>query len=109
MRPTNNSSVPPAGRPEGPSGLGSVAGTEVGVVDPGGHDPDPGRVGPVEIGDLVGLDAARGQHGVRAADDGRLGLGPLVGQVGRHLLGAGLGLHPVQRVEGADQRQVERA
>ena len=30
-----------------------------------------------------------------------------VGAVGLHLLGAGLGLDPVEGVEGRDQRQVE--
>ena len=64
-------------------------------------------VGPVERGDLLGLDAARGQHGVGAVDDGRLGLGPPVGHVGLDLFGHRLGLHPVQRVEGADEREVE--
>ena len=39
-------------------------------------------IGVVELGDLGGLDRARRQHGVRAADDGRLGLGPVMGRVG---------------------------
>ena len=38
---------------------------------------------------------------------GRLGLGPAVGHVGLDLLGHRLGLDPVERVEGAHERQVE--
>ena len=61
----------------------------------------------VERRDLVGLDRARGQHGVGAVDDGRLGLGPAVRHVGLDLFGHRLRLDPVERVEGADERQVQ--
>ena len=93
--------------PEGPAGLGPVARPEEGVVDPEGDDADAAGVGAVERGDLLGLDAARGQHGVGAVDDRRLGLGPPVGHVGLDLFGHRFGLDPVQRVERADERQVE--
>ena len=92
---------------EGAPGLGPVPGTEEGVVDARRHDPDAPGVAAVERGDLVGLDAARGQDGVGALDDGRLGLGPPVRHVGLDLFGHGLRLDPVERVEGADQRQVQ--
>ena len=61
----------------------------------------------VEGHDLVGLDGARRQHGVGAVDDGRLGLGPAVRHVGLDLFGHRLGLDPVERVEGAHERQVQ--
>ena len=107
MRPTKSSSGPVPGQAQRPPGLAAVAGAEEGVVDPGGHDADPGGVGAVELGDLGRLHRARRQHGVRAADDGGLGLGPLVGGVGLDLFRAGLGLDPVEGVEGGDQRQVQ--
>ena len=84
-----------------------MARSEEGVVDPRRDDADAVGVRPVERGDLLGLDRARSQNGVGAVDDGRLGLGPAVGHVGFDLFGHRLGLDPVQRVEGADQREVE--
>ena len=92
---------------EGAAGLGPVAGAEERVVDPGRHDADARRLAAVERRDLLGLDRARGQDRIGAVDDGRLGLGPPVGHVRLHLLGHRLGLHPVERVERADQRQVQ--
>ena len=50
---------PVLGQGQRPSGLAPVAGTEEGVVDAGGHDADPGRVGAVQLGDLGRLDRAR--------------------------------------------------
>ena len=76
------------GQAQGPAGLGPVARAEEGVVDAGGHDPDPVRVGAVELGELGGLDRARRQHDVRAAHDRRLGLGPDV--PGRRSTSSGL-------------------
>ena len=97
----------PGGEIECPSRLGPVAGSEEGVVHAGGHDADPRRVGAVELGDLGRLDGAGGEDRVRAPDHGRLGLGPDVPGVRLDLLGAGLGLDPVQRVERRHQGEVE--
>ena len=108
LDPADEEEEPPIERePEGPAGLRAVARPEEGVVDPEGDDADAARVGAVERGDLLGLHAARRQHGVRAVDDRRLGLGPPVGHVGLDLFGHRLGLDPIQGVEGADERQVE--
>jgi len=92
---------------DGPAGLSAVTGAEECVVDTRGHDPDPGGIGPVQLGDLGGLHRTGGQHGVRTADDGRLGLRPTVGGVGLDLLRTGLGLDPVERVEGRHQGKIE--
>ncbi len=94
------------GKVEGAAGLLAVAGTEERMIDPGGHDADPGRVGAVQLVDLRRLHRAGGEHGVGAADDGGLGLGPMVRGVCLDLFGAGLGLHPVEGMEGRDEGQV---
>ena len=95
------------GEAEGAAGLGPVARAEERVVDAGRHDADAPGVAAVERHDLVGLDGARRQHGVGAVDDGRLGLGPAVRHVRLDLLGHRLGLHPVEGVERAHERQVQ--
>ena len=95
------------GQTEGPAGLRPVARAEEGVVDAGSHDADAGGVGAVELDDLLGLDRARGQHGVGALDDGGLSFGPTVRHVGLDLFGHRFGLDPVQGMERTDERQVE--
>ena len=98
---------PVLGQSQRPSCLGAIPGTEERVVDPGGHDADPLRVACVELGELRRLHGARRQHDVGAAHDGRLGFGPAMRFVARHLLGARLGLHPGEGVERGHEREIE--
>ena len=105
--PDEQHQTPVLGQPEGPAGLGTVARPEEGVVDARRDDADAAGVAAVERGDLVGLDRARRQHGVGALDDVRLRLGPAMGHVGVDLFGHGFSLDPVERVERANERQLE--
>ena len=70
-------------------------------------DLDPSRIGAVQLHELVDLDRARGQEGVRAADDLRLGPRAAARLGALHLFRARLGLHAVEGVERRDERQAE--
>ena len=84
-------------------GLAPVAGREHGVVDAGRHDLDAVGIGAVERDQLRALLGGRRDHQVGAGDDLGLDPGP-----GRGLVAlARLGLHPIERVEGGDERQIE--
>ncbi len=87
--------------------LGPVTRPEEGVIDTGCHHPNAVRVTVIELGELRRLHRARSQHDLGAAHHGGFGLGAPMGLVARHLLGARLGLHSGQGVEGRHQREVE--
>ena len=101
MRPTNSSS----GRSveaEGAAGTGLIAGSEERVLDAGGDDLEPTSRIAVVAAELVGLLVAAHADRVGAVDD--LGLGTIT-PVGFEV--AAVGLHPGERVERRDERQVE--
>ncbi len=94
-------------QPERAARLRPVPGPEERVVDAGWHDADASGLATVERRDLLGLHTARRQDRVGALDDGRLGLGAPVRHVGLDLFRYRLGLHAIEGVEGAHQRQVQ--
>ena len=70
------------------------------MVDAGRDHFDAGRIGVVQLDQLVHLGDRVGEDGVRAGDDLGLGVDPTIG-----LVVTGLGLDPGQRVEGGHQRE----
>ncbi len=70
-------------------------------------DLDPGTVGSVQLYELVGLDRARCEEQVGAADDRRLGQRPTGLGKRLDLLRARFGPHTVERVERRHERHVE--